>query len=468
MFGIKEEEPEKEDDKNKTNENKVENKDIKIIEITLNFPITERVLQKSNKKQVKPVDSEKEKEKPTKNLISISKVVEKKNNIENSEIKNAKNDNLSNTTNKNIFETKPVNNPFISLLSNNNNSDKNKDNIDNEKEKPKLSLFGDMNNKNEKEKPKLSLFGDMNNKNEKEKPKFSLFGDMNNKNENDKGEAQKSQSLFGNINIINNNNTNSIFSSNTPLFSNNNGQSLFSGNNGKSLFSDNFGNKPLFPSDNTDNSGKNKSLFTPNLFSNNNNNLNTNPFSEIKGDSFIQSLFNNNNKDNKGNGNKVESLFDDNNNNDGDEEEDERDKPKKNYVTEPLKAQDYSEYSKLYNTHLNNLFLYNKKHKQFISKGNGFFSIEKTKDEKNQNHQAVVVFRNQTGNKIVEGFVDKKFDKFDIINKDFNFVVSFGIIMVSDGKPEFGYIKIPFKSEENANELKDAFEKALVFIEEKK
>ena len=450
MFGIKEEEPEKEDDKNKINENKVENKYIKIIEITFNFPITERVVQKSIKKELKPVESEKEKEKPTKSLISISKVVEKRNNTENNEIKNEKNDNVSNNANKNIFETKPVNNPFISLL-NNNNSDKNKDNIDKEKEKPKLSLFSGMNNKNEKE-----------------KPTFSLFSDMNNKNDNDKGETQKSQSLFCNFNIINNNNTNSIFSNNTPLFSNNNGQSLFSGNNGKAQFSDNIGNKPLFSLDNTDNSGKNKSLFTPNLFSNNNNNLNTNPFSEIKGDSFIQSLFNNNKKDNKGKGNKDESLFDDNNNNDGDEEEDERDKPKTNYVTEPLKAQDYSEYSKLYNTHLNNLFLYNKKNKQFISKGNGFFSIEKNKEEKNQKHKAVVVFRNQTGNKIVEGFIDKKFDKFDITNKDFNFVVSFGIIMVNDGKPVFGYIKIPFKSEENANELKDAFEKALEFIEEKK
>ena len=102
-----------------------------------------------------------------------------------------------------------------------------------------------------------------------------------------------------------------------------------------------------------------------------------------------------------------------------------------------------------------------------MSKGNGFFSIEKTKDEKNQKHQAVVVFRNQTGNKIVEGFIDKKFDKFDIYNKEFNYVVSFGIIMMNDGKPEFGYIKIPFKSEENANALKDAFEKAILFIEGK-
>ena len=36
--------------------------------------------------------------------------------------------------------------------------------------------------------------------------------------------------------------------------------------------------------------------------------------------------------------------------------------------------------------------------------------------------------------------------------------------MMNDYKPEFGYIKIPFKSEENANTLKDALEKTLSSI----
>ena len=65
---------------------------------------------------------------------------------------------------------------------------------------------------------------------------------------------------------------------------------------------------------------------------------------------------------------------------------------------------------------------------------------------------------------MVEGFIDKKFDKFDIYNKDFNYVVSFGIIKMNEGKPELGLIKIPFKNEENANELKDAFGKAIMFL----
>ena len=108
--------------------------------------------------------------------------------------------------------------------------------------------------------------------------------------------------------------------------------------------------------------------------------------------------------------------------------------------------------------------MYNKNEKKYISKGNGNFSIEKTKDENSKQHQAVIVFRNQTGNKLVEGFIDKKFDKIDINNKDFNYVVSFGIIMMIEGKPELGFIKIPFKNEENANKLKDAFDKAILFL----
>ena len=150
-----------------------------------------------------------------------------------------------------------------------------------------------------------------------------------------------------------------------------------------------------------------------------------------------------------------------------DGEDDERDKPKTKYVSEPLKAQDYSEYTKLYNAHLNNLFLYNKNEKKYISKGNGFFSIEKTKDEKNQKHQAVVVYRNQTGNKLVEGFIDKQFDKIDIYSKNFNYVVCLGIVRIVEGKPELGSIKIPFHNEEDANALKEAFNTAITFLKEK-
>ena len=323
-----------------------------------------------------------------------------------------------------------MSNPF-SVLINKENEPKEKDQNDNQK-----SLFGNIFNNNNQ-----SLFGNANNNNtnnakslfsipiklsEKEKEEsYNNIIDNKDKKEAKEENNSGSVSLFGN----------------TPLFSNNGGKSLFSNNNDKS---------------NTEN-------FTPLLFSNMNNIKN--PFADIKGDNFVKSLFSNNKtEDNKKNSEKDGALF---GGDDDSEKSDENDKPKTKYVAEPLKAQDYSEYSKLFSLNLNNLFLYNKTDKKYISKGSGFFSIEKTKDEKSEKHQAVVVFRNHAGNKLVEGFLDTKFNKFDIFSKEFNYVVCFGIIMINEGKPDIGFIKIPFKNEDNANELKEAFEKAMEFIKGK-
>ena len=322
-------------------------------------------------------------------------------------------------------------NPF-SVLINKENEPKEKDQNDNQK-----SLFGNIFNNNNQ-----SLFGNANNNNTNNaKSLFSIPIKLS--------EKEKEESY--NNNIIDNkekkeakeeNNSGSVsLFGNTPLFSNNGGKSLFSNNNDKS---------------NTEN-------FTPLLFSNMNNIKN--PFADIKGDNFVKSLFSNNKtEDNKKNSEKDGALF---GGDDDSEKSDENDKPKTKYVAEPLKAQDYSEYSKLFSLNLNNLFLYNKTDKKYISKGSGFFSIEKTKDEKSEKHQAVVVFRNHAGNKLVEGFLDTKFNKFDIFSKEFNYVVCFGIIMINEGKPDIGFIKIPFKNEDNANELKEAFEKAMEFIKGK-
>ena len=65
----------------------------------------------------------------------------------------------------------------------------------------------------------------------------------------------------------------------------------------------------------------------------------------------------------------------------------------------------------------------------------------------------------------MEGFLDSNLKKFDILNKDFDYVVCFGIVLINEGKPDIRYIKIPFKGEETANELKQAFEKGLDIIE---
>ncbi len=448
-MGIKEEEnQDKEEEEKKENkqvnnidEQKEEKNDIKIIENTINIPCTERIKNTSVKKESKNKNVEIKKDVPKLSLFNTDNV-----NIDKKEIKEIKEDN----------KQEQEKNPFASLLKKDNDKNKKEkddNNKKNENNKEK-SLFGNINDKGK------SLFGeiisknDNNDKKENTKPLFN-FENKEEKNETETKKENNQGSLFGN--------NNSIFTGGS-LFTNNKGKSLFgnsdTNNNENSIFSSNEG-KSLFGNNDTINNVK--SLFSNNggksLFGDINNN---NPFSEIKGDVFAKSLFSENpNKSKEKEGNLFEGEEENS------ENSNEGDQPKTKYVAEPLKAQDYSEYSKLFNLNINNLFLYNKSEKKYVSKGSGFFSIEKTKDEKSEKHQAVVVFRNHAGNKLVEGFLDKKFNKFDIVSKDFNYVVCFGIIMMNDGKPEIGFIKIPFKNEENANNLKKSFEKAMEFIDKK-
>lgn len=448
-MGIKEEEnQDKEEEEKKENkqvnnidEQKEEKNDIKIIENTINIPCTERIKNTSVKKESKNKNVEIKKDVPKLSLFNTDNV-----NIDKKEIKEIKEDN----------KQEQEKNPFASLLKKDNDKNKKEkddNNKKNENNKEK-SLFGNINDKGK------SLFGeiisknDNNDKKENTKPLFN-FENKEEKNETKTKKENNQGSLFGN--------NNSIFTGGS-LFTNNKGKSLFgnsdTNNNENSIFSSNAG-KSLFGNNDTNNNVK--SLFSNNggksLFGDINNN---NPFSEIKGDVFAKSLFSANpNKSKEKEGNLFEGEEENS------ENSNEGDQPKTKYVAEPLKAQDYSEYSKLFNLNINNLFLYNKSEKKYVSKGSGFFSIEKTKDEKSEKHQAVVVFRNHAGNKLVEGFLDKKFNKFDIVSKDFNYVVCFGIIMMNDGKPEIGFIKIPFKNEENANNLKQSFEKAMEFIDKK-
>ena len=422
LAGIKEEEEpkdelnenEKENNENNKTELKIENKEIKIIENVINIPVKERIKNTTIKKDSKNKKKE-----------------------EKEEIK----ENTDNN-NKNDKEKKITENPFAFLVKKENeveeNLEKENNNKENDNNNKEKSIFADFINKNKNK----SLFGDIVNTDNTKSLFNSQNDEKNEKNGKDKPESNKF-SLFGNTLLFSNkdnNNTNAK-------------KSLFSNNAGKSLFGDN---------NNNNNSNNTPTLLFSGI------NIPKNPFQDIKGDAFVKGLFNNNNNNNKSENNEKKnnnSLFDAGD--DNDENSDEDDKPKNNYIAEPLKSQDITQFSKLFNLNINNLFLYNKTEKKYISKGRGFFSIEKTKDEKSEKHQAVVVFRNHAGNKLVEGFLDNKFNKFNIFSKDFDFVVCFGIIMINEGKPDFSFIKIPFKNEQNANELKDAYEKAMEFIDKK-
>ena len=240
MFGIKEEEPPKEEDnEGKIEGQKIENKEIRIIETTIILPKNEKIKQKIVKKENVKINDKKGEQRHIISLIpiatskkEISKKIEEKKEV--SKDKNEKN----NINTNSIFNSKPIDNPFSCLIGNKNGETKENNN-------------NPINN---------------NNINSNTDNPFTLFG---NKNNEDKKENNKS--LFGNAFIKDekaDNNNCSIFSNNTPLFSlnnnnNSNNKSLFSQNDGKSLFSGNEG-KSLFSGGAT----------SPFLFSNNN----INPF----------------------------------------------------------------------------------------------------------------------------------------------------------------------------------------------
>ena len=202
---------------------------------------------------------------------------------------------------------------------------------DKENKDENKSLFGNL------FKEKQSLFGN----NNKETTK-SLFGvplkfdkkdESNNNNEKDKNQTKEvnSGSIFGNI----------------PLFSNNGGKSLFNNDN-----------------------NNNSTASTQLLFSNKNNI--TNPFLDIKGDTFVKSLFSNKPENNQNKTTeKGNALFE--GGDDGSDKSDENDKPKTDYVAEPLKTQ--SDYSKIFNLNIHNLFLYNKAEKKVYIKREWIFLV---------------------------------------------------------------------------------------------
>ena len=115
MFGIKGEEPKidennnKKEDKNNLlkKEEKIENKDIKIIEITINLPKKEKIKARSYKKEKKAINVE---EKPIISLFPVSSQKDNKNKIE---IKEEKNEVSKNNAKNSIFITKPMDNPFV-------------------------------------------------------------------------------------------------------------------------------------------------------------------------------------------------------------------------------------------------------------------------------------------------------------------------------------------------------------------
>ena len=317
----------------------------------------------------------------------------------------------------------------------------------NEDNKKEINEVNTKDAKNEKKEDKIENKEQKNEKdndkkNEEIKPKFSLFNNQSTSN---------TQSLFGTIGNSNNNNSNSLFGN---INNNNNSTSLFGNiNNNKNtnIFSNNFASNK---DDNTKKEGNlfsGESLFKPSgsLFSN----TEGLTFSGFKN---TTSFFTDNISKEKKNENELEEE---------DENElfkDEDDKPKTENP-KPLESQDISNYEKKFTIHIDNFYVYSKENKKYISKGNGFLSIEISKDKNKKS--SVIVFRNHGGNKLVEGFIINNLSKIITEEKNYKNISTVHYLSINNlGKNEIGIAKIPFSNIELFKSFKNAFEEGIKYV----
>lgn len=97
-----------------------------------------------------------------------------------------------------------------------------------------------------------------------------------------------------------------------------------------------------------------------------------------------------------------------------------------------------SDYLREYLKQLDNIFIYSSENKKFVSKGNGYLSLELHKTKK----YAIFLFRNSMGTKIIEGSIHEKLKDIEKYTKNFKHVASIKYLSLGS-KPEVKYCKIP-------------------------
>jgi hypothetical protein len=120
-------------------------------------------------------------------------------------------------------------------------------------------------------------------------------------------------------------------------------------------------------------------------------------------------------------------------------------------------------YTKKYNKEVENIFIFVKEENKFVSKGKGYLSLEFA--EVDGKKIAVVVFRNNMGSKIIEGFLNSNLKKFEKYVKNFKHVASFSFLQKGkSGKFEIGHSKVPFAREEDLKEFEKVYNDILASL----
>ena len=262
----------------------------------------------------------------------------------------------------------------------------------------------------------------------------------NKKENNEENKEKKTESLFSHLTSY----TQSIFDIKTY----NTNPSTLIGNINNNTSSSIFGN--INNNNSTSIFGNSKSLFG-HL---NNSNSTSLTFSDFKS---INSFFNeSNNKKEENEEEKNENeLF-----NEEDDEMPKKEKPK------PLVSQDFSNYEKKYNSYIENFYVFSRITKKYVSKGNGFLSLEISKDKNNK--RGVIVFRNQGGYKLVEGFIISNISKIESEEKHYKTIATIWYIYFNElGNIQLGTAKIPFSNNYEFIKFKNSFEECIEYVKGK-
>ena len=210
-------------------------------------------------------------------------------------------------------------------------------------------------------------------------------------------------------------------------------------------------------------------LKSSNLFSSENKNL-------IFGNS-TNSLFNNNNNSLFGNS----TLFNFDKKKEEEKKEEEEDENEDNNIgksnspnhynpeNEDNEKEDENGFKKIYVKKIDNFYLLDKNEKKYISKGDGYLSIETYNKDKKKG--AVIMFRNNFGGLICEGFLNKKIYKFDSYEKKFKHIGHFIFLrkVIKEDKSEdieVSQSKIPFINENDVKNFGNKYNEAINFISE--
>lgn len=98
-----------------------------------------------------------------------------------------------------------------------------------------------------------------------------------------------------------------------------------------------------------------------------------------------------------------------------------------------------SDFEKLFIKQVDHLYIFSKEDQKYISRGKGYISLEKHK----QNKTAIVIFRNPMGVKLLEGVINVHSKEVEKSSKNYKNIASFSAWEIKDNKPILKLCKIP-------------------------